>query len=388
MHTPHFNPTASASMLSSSIPTVSDEDTLATATLDHRRSSMRSAAANFKRLAPQSPCQYRRFSIAPASRSPQEHYGATNLRHAIALRERWVYRRTVPEWSNCARCTPLVDNQLALVPPPYDPFNLDVSTPTSHVVRWHQGVVNVFADEDAASSDQPQIKGTTLSHFANDLATLSSILNDPDTRSFCHRRLMLLQERFNMHILLNENQERLAQIAVPHRDFYNVSKVDVHVHHSSMANQKHLLTFIKRKVKKDGNEKVLANREDPHGEPLTLTQVFESLNLLPHELSVDTLDVHADNTTFHRFDRFNLKYNPFGQSRLREIFMKTDNYIEGKYLAELTHEVFSDLRSTKYQKSEYRVSIYGRDIKEWDKLGAWFYDHKIFSPNVRWLIQI
>jgi len=30
------------------------------------------------------------------------------------------------------------------------------------------------------------------------------------------------------------------------------------------------------------------------------------------DLSVDTLDMHANNT-FHRFDRFNLKYNPAGQ---------------------------------------------------------------------------
>ncbi len=41
-----------------------------------------------------------------------------------------------------------------------------------------------------------------------------------------------------------------------------------------------------------------------------------------HDLNVDTLDMHADKNTFHRFDRFNLKYNPFGQSRLREIFIK------------------------------------------------------------------
>ena len=27
-------------------------------------------------------------------------------------------------------------------------------------------------------------------------------------------------------------------------------------------------------------------------------------------------------TRTHRFDKFNLKYNPFGQSRLREIFIK------------------------------------------------------------------
>ena len=41
-----------------------------------------------------------------------------------------------------------------------------------------------------------------------------------------------------------------------------------------------------------------------------------------YKLNVDTLDMHADKNTFHRFDRFNLKYNPFGQSRLREIFIK------------------------------------------------------------------
>ena len=49
------------------------------------------------------------------------------------------------------------------------------------------------------------------------------------------------------------------------------------------------------------------------GKPLTLRQVFESLKLTPYDLSVDTLDMHADNT-FQRFDRFNAKYSPFGVS--------------------------------------------------------------------------
>ena len=32
-----------------------------------------------------------------------------------------------------------------------------------------------------------------------------------------------------------------------------------------------------------------------------------------YDLSIDTLDMHAHDT-FHRFDRFNLKYNPAGKS--------------------------------------------------------------------------
>lgn len=73
---------------------------------------------------------------------------------------------------------------------------------------------------------------------------------------------------------------------------------------------------------------------------------------------------------------------------MRTIFLKTDNFIKGRYLAEITKEVISDLESSKYQMVEWRVSVYGRSIDEWDKLAAWVVDNKLVSPNVRWLIQI
>lgn len=36
-----------------------------------------------------------------------------------------------------------------------------------------------------------------------------------------------------------------------------------------------------------------------------------------------------------------------------------ENLIHGRFLAELTKEVFEDLRNSKYQHAEYRISIYG-----------------------------
>lgn len=81
----------------------------------------------------------------------------------------------------------------------------------------------------------------------------------------------------------------------------------------------------------DGQE-IVIHRD---GKDLTLKEVFESLNLTAYDLSIDTLDMHA-HQEFHRFDRFNDRYNPTGSSRLREIFLKTDNLLKGKYLAELT----------------------------------------------------
>jgi len=124
------------------------------------------------------------------------------------------------------------------------------------------------------------------------------------------------------------------------------------------------------------------------GKQLTLAQVFKSLNLTAYEISINTLDMHAHKDSFQRFDKFNLKYNPIGESRLREIFLKTDNLIQGRYLAELTKELMSDLEASKYQMAEYRVSIYGRSPKEWDKLARWVINNKLYSHNVRWLVQV
>ena len=147
-------------------------------------------------------------------------------------------------------------------------------------------------------------------------------------KSLCHGRCTFLKAKFNTHIMLNQDRELMAQKAVPHRDFYNVRKVDTHIHHSACMNAKHLLRFIKKKLRTCSDE-IVINRD---GKFLTMGDVFRSLGFTAYDLSVDTLDTHAHHETFHRFDRFNLKYNPIGESRLREIFLKSNNLIDGRYL--------------------------------------------------------
>ncbi len=109
------------------------------------------------------------------------------------------------------------------------------------------------------------------------------------------------------------------------------------------------------------------------GNVITLKEVFERHQLDSQSMNVDVLDMQvslqqenellivfqkAGHETFHRFDRFNKKYNPFSRTDFREIFLKTDNLIGGEYLAEITKEVFES-NPSKYQYSEFRVSIYG-----------------------------
>ncbi|KAL7419524.1 AMP deaminase [Cryptotrichosporon argae] len=238
-------------------------------------------------------------------------------------------------------------------------------------------------DEGAAKGKQPLSHVPTLREYFLDLDYLLGVCSDGPAKSFAFRRLKYLASKWTLYTLLNEYQELADMKAVPHRDFYNVRKVDTHIHHSASMNQKHLLRFIKSKLKKSPNE-IVIHRD---GKDLTLAEVFESLNLTAYDLSIDTLDMHA-HQEFHRFDRFNDRYNPTGSSRLREIFLKTDNLLKGKYLAELTQELIADLEQSKYQNSEWRLSIYGRNINEWDKLAKWVINHKLLSHNVRWLIQV
>lgn len=60
-----------------------------------------------------------------------------------------------------------------------------------------------------------------------------------------------------------------------------------------------------------------------------------------------------------------------------------------RYLLSLfVQEVMFDLEESKYQNSELRLSIYGRSRDEWDKLAQWAVKHRVYSDNVRWLIQV
>ncbi|KAJ6871803.1 hypothetical protein NC652_037226 [Populus alba x Populus x berolinensis] len=93
-------------------------------------------------------------------------------------------------------------------------------------------------------------------------------------------------------------------------------KVATHVHHSACMNQKHLLRFIKSKLRKEPDEVV----------------IFRDGTYLNIERS----------------------------SRLREIFLKQDNLIQGRFLEELTKQMV-----------EYRISIYGRKQSEWDQIASW-----------------
>ncbi|XP_015897244.3 AMP deaminase isoform X1 [Ziziphus jujuba] len=319
---------------------------------------------------------FARLRITPIEvPSPDEVESYEFLQECLEMRKKYVFTEAVAPWEKEVISDPSTPK------PNPEPFFYTPEGKSDHYFEMEDGVIHVYANKDAKEELFPVADATT---FFTDLHYILRVIAAGNIRTLCHHRLNLLEQKFNLHLMLNADREFLAQKSAPHRDFYNVRKVDTHVHHSACMNQKHLLRFIKSKLRKEPDEVVIFR----DGTYLTLKEVFESLDLTGYDLNVDLLDVHADKSTFHRFDKFNLKYNPCGQSRLREIFLKQDNLIQGRFLAELTKQVFSDLSASKYQMAEYRISIYGRKQSEWDQLASWIVNNELYSENVVWLIQL
>eukprot|EP01124_Arcella_intermedia_P005786 TRINITY_DN13409_c0_g1_i1.p1 TRINITY_DN13409_c0_g1~~TRINITY_DN13409_c0_g1_i1.p1 ORF type:complete len:1291 (-),score=286.12 TRINITY_DN13409_c0_g1_i1:18-3410(-) len=222
-----------------------------------------------------------------------------------------------------------------------------------------------------------------MKEFFNDYARILTITSEGPVKSLAYKRLRMCHQNFKLHRLLNQDREEEAIQDDP-RDFSNIVKVDTHIHLAAAMTAKHLLLFIKNKAKTEGDRIVMKSKE---GTPMTLRQVFQKLDLNPEQLNLDGLDVHADEA-FQRFDIFNTKYNPFGKSELREIFLKSDNYMGGEYFAEITKQLLVKLEESQYLAAEYRISIYGRSAAEWDSLAGWVTKHNLKSPNQRWIIQV
>ncbi|XP_047372131.1 AMP deaminase 3 isoform X4 [Sciurus carolinensis] len=322
---------------------------------------------------------------------------AKSLAKALMIREKYArlayhrFPRTTAQYLGHRRANtaPLEEGLPEFHPPPQpgeDPYCLDDAPPNlGYLVCMQGGILFVYDNKKMLERQEPHsLPYPDLETYTVDMSHILALITDGPTKTYCHRRLNFLESKFSLHEMLNEMSEFKELKSNPHRDFYNVRKVDTHIHAAACMNQKHLLRFIKHTYQTEPDRTVA----EKLGRKITLRQVFDSLHMDPYDLTVDSLDVHAGRQTFHRFDKFNSKYNPVGASELRDLYLKTENYLGGEYFARMVKEVARELEESKYQYSEPRLSIYGRSPEEWPNLARWFIQHKVYSPNMRWIIQV
>nr|CCC92959.1 putative AMP deaminase [Trypanosoma congolense IL3000] len=225
----------------------------------------------------------------------------------------------------------------------------------------------------------------TLEAFNNDLAELHEICSRTEVKDFAHQRLENLEHRFRLHLALNHANEAgtTEERTSSNRDIYQAVKVDTHIHMAAGMTGRQLLNFVVKKLLYSGDD-IAFKKGDAI---LTLAQFFKN-NRITTNLTVDQLNVQADHTLFERFDNFNNKYNPLESPDLRSLLLKTDNFMKGRYFAELIHDVFAQYSRDRHTYAENRVSIYGINVKEWNSLALWFSTHGMSSKHNKWIIQV
>ncbi|XP_065576400.1 AMP deaminase 2-like [Artemia franciscana] len=255
-----------------------------------------------------------------------------------------------------------------------------------YYIGCNNGVFQIYESQQDIDKNTPiEFKFTNIDTFIRDMQLLHSAITNGPLKTFTVRCLKLLQHQFQVHEILNQQLEASQLKSVPRRDFYNVRKVDNDLHASTCMNQTRLLHFIKKHLNSEGDRPV---QLDKNGNVKTLKQVFHDLNLTSDDLTVDILDVHCGRSAFQRFDKYINKRRPIGKSSLRELFLKIDNYLEGEYLAKIVKDFMSNLKESRYQQAELRISIHGRSNDEWSKLAKWTVKWDVYSDKVVWLIQI
>lgn len=257
-------------------------------------------------------------------------------------------------------------------------------------VFGQNGIVEIYEASDFRRTNN-LITVPDLQTFIKDYQRLVEMASSGAMRSFSFQRLQMLTSAFKMHTTINSVAEDSAQSGLLGTDFYRTMKVDNHIHLAAAATAKQFVNFVRDKLTNEGDTVVMEDGQ-------TLKEVFTKAGLDSDHLTIDAFNVLADYSVYQRFDNFNSKYSPFRMGQMRKIFLKTDNNIDGRYFAELTKIVLARHEQSKGHCSaaEMRLSIYGMEKDEWEKLAKWVlcdwkggsFPGNMISTNNRWIVQV
>ena len=137
------------------------------------------------------------------------------LREAMSLREKWMGRRVGGGTAS----------------PPAEPLTAAAAKELQY--EMVDGIMRVAGE---SPRDAALFAGHSVADFIVDTDRVAAIRGTGPAVSYSYQRLRLLEAQYNVHCMLNGEMETKEMMAIPHRDFYNVRKVDTHVHHSASMN--------------------------------------------------------------------------------------------------------------------------------------------------------
>lgn len=307
--------------------------------------------------------------------------------------------------------------------------------------QMRHGVIRLEHNGSALIDASTTLQLPSWEQYVEDYRVVRRLAHDSEAQIFCKRRLATLEHKFHLHRALMDSAEqypatsaiqyvdnddgthilqpsglsqrtttgktpkttssiatggplgRSPASAEEFSDWYRSIKVDVHCHMASGMTAKQLLEFMQSKAREAPDDVVAIDAAT--GKPVTVLELLLRITrqrfgsgATVGDLTVSALDVQASSSTFNRFDQFNNKYNPLGVSELRSLFLKTDNFMGGRYFAELIKKTFQRQQERGGVYSEFRLSIYGRRRDEWRNLAVWWSSHGMSHRTNRWIVQV
>eukprot|EP00477_Mikrocytos_mackini_P000351 GAHX01000373.1.p1 GENE.GAHX01000373.1~~GAHX01000373.1.p1 ORF type:complete len:684 (+),score=166.21 GAHX01000373.1:35-2053(+) len=250
----------------------------------------------------------------------------------------------------------------------------DLTTPAI----FKEGVFHLTLLSDATNT-LPTHRPILLSEFFHDLKTINDSSITGSLNSFSHTRLQILQKMFHLYKITNWKLE-FEDIKANSPDFFQVLKVDNHIHVAASMSGDTLVSYIKRKLEEEPN--LVVTKEGQ-----TLSEMFKENKLDVDSLNINQIFGRAPKEMFKRFDVFLEEYNIFGLETFRKLFFKYDNFIKGKFLGEILN-IELDKCKDKNIINEYHISVYGLSDKELDVLADFVLDNNLLRENVKWIIQV
>eukprot|EP00667_Euglena_gracilis_P000451 EG_transcript_451 len=325
--------------------------------------------------------KFHRVEMAGPTVTDDKAVRAANLlRYAMELRHKYIWKHPLELWRRKD-----VKQRIDL------DYHVELTNGTPHVYR------RLRAPGSGSDPHRGPLMYTVpdVKAFLADYGKILDIVEDVDVKTLAAKRLRLLEHKFILHNALNALEEGDDGTEKDtHRDFCKVYKVDTHVHMAAGMTARQLLEFLLEKAQNHADDPVMDSQmrdpTDPNWKKIVTLGGFLKANAIdPKKLNVDMLNVQADASMYERFDKFKMSYNLLGNKHLRDLLMRSDNFMGGRYFAELIKgRVFKQMEKDEYTFAENRISVYGKRRNEWNQLAQWFHTHGMGCVHNKWMVQI
>ncbi|SCU98371.1 LADA_0H12574g1_1 [Lachancea dasiensis] len=209
------------------------------------------------------------------------------------------------------------------------------------------------------------------------------------------KRIEYLLNRFDLFQQLEGRMEVRESRLVPHRDFYNIRKVDQNFLLSGCVSQRLLNDFIWEKLNLEPDRVVY---KDPLGSEFTLRQIFcNGADIKCNEdasiglKAVDDIFLDWYETVYlsgaHLTGTASAAKDSPMFFAIAKTFLEFDNLLSGEYLAEIVIKyVIQFFEKSKYQLAQLSVDFQFSE-NWWSKFCEWITRWKLVSYNIRWNVR-